>query len=65
MRQFFDTDRRLPAFTVIVCATALLFLISAIVQPQSLSESSIQGMLPFAARRSSFSRAGSIFQCRE
>jgi ribose transport system permease protein len=49
MRQFFDTDRRLPAFTVILCATALLFLVSAIVQPQSLSESSIQGMLPFAA----------------
>lgn len=42
-------DRKLPASTVILCATALLFLISWLVQPQSLSQSSIQGMLPFAA----------------
>jgi ribose transport system permease protein len=40
---------RLPSFTVIACATALLFLVSWLVEPQSLSHSSIQGMLPFAA----------------
>jgi ribose transport system permease protein len=33
----------------IVVATVLLFLVSAVVQPDSLSHSSLQGMLPFAA----------------
>jgi ribose transport system permease protein len=33
----------------IVVATALLFLVSAVVQPESLSRSSFFGMLPFAA----------------
>jgi ribose transport system permease protein len=47
--RFIDGERSLPAFTVILSATALLFLVSWVIQPQSLSESSIQGMLPFAA----------------
>lgn len=42
-------QRRLPAFTAIAAATALLFVVSWIVQPASLSQSAIQGMLPFAA----------------
>jgi ribose transport system permease protein len=47
--RFINGERSLPAFTTILAATALLFLLSWIIQPQSLSESSIQGMLPFAA----------------
>lgn len=47
--RFINGERTLPAFTVILAATAILFLLSWIIQPQSLSESSIQGMLPFAA----------------
>lgn len=39
----------LPASTVIVCGTLLLFLVSWIVEPQSLSKSAVNGMLPFAA----------------
>ena len=41
--------RKRPASTTIIVATIVLFLISWIVQPQSLSHSSIYGMLPFAA----------------
>jgi ribose transport system permease protein len=47
--------RRLPhlpaagASTAIVVATALLFLVSWIVEPQSVRHSSLLGMLPFAA----------------
>jgi ribose transport system permease protein len=37
------------AATGIVVATVLLFVVSKIVEPQSLSESSVLGMLPFAA----------------
>jgi ribose transport system permease protein len=33
----------------IVVATVLLFVVSAVVQPESLSHSSLRGMLPFAA----------------
>jgi ribose transport system permease protein len=40
---------RRPAATTIAVATVLLFLMSWIVQPQSVSHSSIFGMLPFAA----------------
>lgn len=40
---------RRPAWTTIAGATAALFLISWIVQPQSVSHSSFFGMLPFAA----------------
>src|SRR3954470_13529620 len=43
---------RLPvggAATAIVVATALLFLVSWIVEPQSVRHSSLLGMLPFAA----------------
>jgi ribose transport system permease protein len=38
-----------PAFTVILCATLLLFLVSWAFEPQSVSHSAINGMLPFAA----------------
>jgi ribose transport system permease protein len=41
--------RSAPASTVILCATALLFVVSWAVEPQSLSHSSLTGMLPFAA----------------
>src|SRR5215207_9848764 len=37
------------AATGILVATVLLFVVSKIVEPQSLSESSVLGMLPFAA----------------
>src|SRR4051812_38506325 len=40
---------RRPASTTILAATAVLFVVSWIVQPQSVSHSSIFGMLPFAA----------------
>jgi ribose transport system permease protein len=38
-----------PAFTVILCATLVLFLASWAFEPQSVSQSAINGMLPFAA----------------
>jgi ribose transport system permease protein len=41
--------RRPDAASGIVAATALLFLVSWVVEPRSLSESSLLGMLPFAA----------------
>jgi ribose transport system permease protein len=41
--------RRRPASAAIALATIALFLISLVLQPQSLSSSSLQGMLPFAA----------------
>jgi ribose transport system permease protein len=41
--------RSAGAATGVVVATALLFLLSLIVEPQSLSHSSLLGMLPFAA----------------
>src|SRR3954467_1027844 len=37
------------AATAIVVATALLFLVSWLVEPQSVRHSSLLGMLPFAA----------------
>ena len=40
---------RRPASAAIVAATVALFVLSLIFQPQSLSSSSLQGMLPFAA----------------
>jgi ribose transport system permease protein len=39
----------MPASATILAATAVLFLISWIVQPQSLSAGSVSAMLPFAA----------------
>jgi ribose transport system permease protein len=48
-----STSRRVSrsagAATGVVVATVLLFAISAVVEPQSLSHSSLLGMLPFAA----------------
>jgi ribose transport system permease protein len=44
-----NTARASRGLITIVCATVLLFLVSLVVQPDSLSRSSIQGMLPFAA----------------
>ena len=41
--------RAAAAATTIVVATAVLFLVSWIVQPQSVSHSAFFGMLPFAA----------------
>src|SRR5213080_3960551 len=41
--------RSFGAAAGIVAATVLLFIVSEIVQPQSLSHSSLLGMLPFAA----------------
>lgn len=40
---------RLPATAGIWIATAILFVVSVLVQPQSVSPSSLAGMLPFAA----------------
>lgn len=40
---------RRPASATIVAATVLLFVLSWVVQPQSVSHSAIYGMLPFAA----------------
>jgi ribose transport system permease protein len=42
-------DRRLSATAGIWIATALLFVVSLLVSPQSVSSSSLAGMLPFAA----------------
>jgi len=43
------SGRAASAATGIVVATLLLFLVSRVVEPQSLRESSLLGMLPFAA----------------
>lgn len=43
------TGRASRGLVTIVIATVLLFLVSLIAQPDSLSHSSVQGMLPFAA----------------
>src|SRR4051794_23776579 len=40
---------RRPASATIIGATAVLFLVSWLVQPQSVSHSAFFGMLPFAA----------------
>src|SRR5690349_18883299 len=48
-RRRLSLGRSAGAATAIVAATVLLFAVSAIVQPQSLSHSSLLGMLPFAA----------------
>jgi ribose transport system permease protein len=48
-RRRLELGRSAGAAAGIVAATALLFLVSWIVEPQSLSHSSLLGMLPFAA----------------
>jgi ribose transport system permease protein len=48
-RRRFELGRSAGAAAGIVAATALLFLVSWFVEPQSLSRSSLLGMLPFAA----------------
>jgi ribose transport system permease protein len=48
-RQSLGDRVRLPRSAAIWIATAVLFLLSLVVQPQSVSSSSLAGMLPFAA----------------
>lgn len=48
-RRWFPNARSAGAAAGIVVATLLLFLLSKVVEPQSLSQSSLLGMLPFAA----------------
>ncbi|HEY3748923.1 MAG TPA: ABC transporter permease [Pseudonocardiaceae bacterium] len=43
------TGRASRGLVTIIIATVALFVVSLVVQPESLSRSSIQGMLPFAA----------------
>jgi ribose transport system permease protein len=39
----------MPASTVIICGTILLFIASALIEPSSLKSGALKGMLPFAA----------------
>jgi ribose transport system permease protein len=48
-RRWAKTGRASHGLVTIVVATVVLFAVSLVVQPESLSHSSVQGMLPFAA----------------
>lgn len=48
-RRWLRTGRASRGLLTIVIATVLLFLVSLVAEPDSLSRSSVQGMLPFAA----------------